>query len=406
MPQESNQSTLKRRSQHPMKATAPKKRHLSPEMTLRRTILTLPSEIMLLIINQLSLQWKTSLSLTCKHFAELTYRSTLPRLEGEELAEFLSMLQKEIPNMFYCHCCRKLSPFDPNLGWESQTHATIHGSCSSRFYWLPHSCTAGHALLPEQFRRFVYNAEISFMEAHLVMSRHFHGPSRGIPLQSMERHESFEDIVEFGNRCANHPGAALWDKDATRSKARNTTQLPGDSCSALQQKKNTWRFFFRTIPKIINNELCIARIFTMNGPLVSIESLEKLLDSMSIPICHHVSCTTYPPCDQHKYLSYCPTVRPMRPAIRTSRLADKLYPEQGTCCLCSTDYRISLDRGISDNETNLNISIYHCLGSCQSPNDDLWRYFADPAPVLRIGSPICSLKYGRGTAQRKWNEAA
>lgn len=114
---------LKRRSQRLIEAKASKKkRRPSPENAIRQTILALPTEILLQIINNLSLPWKFSLALTCKYFTKLTHRSTLPRLEGGALIEFLSTLQKDIPCVCFCYCCYKLRLFDPNLSWASQAH--------------------------------------------------------------------------------------------------------------------------------------------------------------------------------------------------------------------------------------------------------------------------------------------
>lgn len=120
-------SMVKRRSQRLIEAKAAKERLMSPDRPIRQTtcILALPTEILLLVIHNLSLPWKFSLALTCKSFTELTHRSTLSRLEGRELTEFLSTLQKDIPNTHFCFCCNKLRPFDPNLCWKSQIHANI-----------------------------------------------------------------------------------------------------------------------------------------------------------------------------------------------------------------------------------------------------------------------------------------
>lgn len=433
MRQNDKQSTPKRRSQRLIEAKEPKKerrlnplieakapkkkRRPSPEITIRQNILALPTEILLLIIKNLSLSWKFSLALTCKSWTELIHRSTLPRLDKYELMEFLLTLKRDIPNVFFCHCCYKLCQFDPNLDWKSQAHASVL-SDSNYFYWLPHKCSTQHVCLPERFYHFMSDTEISFMEANLVMRRHFHGFSQGISLQSLERHESFEDIIEFGkcvepsySQVLNERKCVCFRKQwATRSKTKNKAQLPGDNFIALQQRKNTWRFLFRSIPKIIDNKLYIARFFTINGPLVSERSLKKVIGSMSISICRHLTCTAYPSCCHRKhssperYLCSCPSIQSRWPILEQGQ-AVEFDPEQDSCWLCSTDYRISLDRGISDNETNLNISIYHCLGSCQFPNDELWMPFARRYQRWQKVSTR-ALESDRGNIQREWHEAA
>lgn len=396
MCQKCKQPTLKRRSQRLIEAKAPKKRRPSPENTIRQTTLALPTEILLLIIDKLSLPWKFSLALACKSLTELTHRSTLPRLQREELAEFLPALQKDIPNVFFCYCCYKLRLFDPNLGWENQAHATsADGLPPSIIIGLPHSCKNQHVPLPQQFHQFMSNTSISFMEANLVMGRHFHGFSHGIPLQGMERHESFEGNLELGqcvrfrrDRRCNYRGHACSHRGwLPKPKSNTKTQLPGDSLVALQKKKDTWRFFFPTIPKIIDNKLYIARFFTITGPLVSEERLKKVTGSMSISICRHLTCLAYPSCCYRRNslpnrLANCLSIQLARDYLQDDGKAVEFDPEQDSCPLCSTDYRISLDRGISDDETNLNISIHHCLGSCQSPKDELWMSFTGSGPRL------------------------
>lgn len=419
MDQNDKQPTLKRRSQRLIEAEASKKRLMGPDNTIRQIILTLPTEILLLIINNLPLPWKMSLALTCKSFTELTHRSTLPRLEMDELAEFLSALQKDIPFVFFCPCCYKLCPFDPHLDWDSQAHKPVSDILP---LWakipFPHSCNIQHVVLSNQFHLLMSNIEISFMEANLVMSRHFRGFSHGIPLQSMERHESFEVILEIGScvrsrrslgRCGYRRHPCSMGGWTGKPKSEAETRLPEDSTFiALQKKKNTWRFFSRIIPKIIDEKLYIAKFFTISGPLVSEERLKKLIGSMSISICPHLTCTAFPSCCYSKnripelsrdYLS----IRPSRLFLRDDGIASKFDPEQDSCPLCSTDYRISLDRGISDNETNLNISIYHCLGSCQSSNDYQWLSFVDHSS--RSPGTINSRTPERGSIQRKWHEA-
>lgn len=405
MYQNDKQPTLKRRSQRLIDA-ASKKRLLSPENTIRQ-ILTLPNEILLLIINNLPLPWKMSLALTCKSFTELTHRSTLPRLVWDELSEFLLALQRDIPFVFFCYCCYKLCQFDPNLDWDSQAHKPVSKNVPR---WakipFPHSCNIQHVRLEHQFHLFMSNMEISFMEANLVMSRHFRGLSHGIPLQSMERHESFEVILETGScvryrRRRNKRLCPMW---RGRPGSEAETQLPGDSSFiALQKKKKTWRFLFRVIPKIIDEKLYIAKFFTITGPLVSEECLKRLIGSMEISICAHLTCLAYPSCCSTEVWHNDQRNQLFNISSRIDGMTSEYDPVQNSCEACLTEYRISLDRGISDNETNLNISIYHFLGSCQSSKDKQWLSLADYGP--RIFRPINFRTLDCESIQRKWHEA-
>lgn len=397
----------KRRSQRLIEAKAAKKRLLSRENAIRQTILTLPTEILLQIISNLSLPWKYSLSLTCKYFTELTYRITLPRLEEGALEEFLSTLQKDIPGMYFCYFCYKLRLFDPNLSWANQAHkeTAVH---FAPLYWLPGSWLYDRVSISGQFFLLIRDYNICFMEANLVMRRHFQGFSHGISLKSLERYESCEHVIEpncikLPEHWGNH--MCFIGSDIPDFKA----QLPGDSFEALRIKKNIWRFFFRAIPKIIDNKLYVARFFTITGPLVSEERLGKIISSMSIPICHHLTCPTFPSCRGNfptRSLLNCLYVRSeLLFYLEEDGKEIEFDPEQDSCLLCSTDYRISLDRGISDNETNLNISIYHCLGPCLSLDDDLWQSTRGP-PLDFPTDYTRRLKLNRGSTLRKWHEAA
>ncbi|EHK43870.1 hypothetical protein TRIATDRAFT_37302 [Trichoderma atroviride IMI 206040] len=420
MRQNNKQSTPKRRSQRLIEAKASKKKRLpSPENAFRQTIWALPTEILLLIISNLSLPWKYSLALTCKSFTELTHRSTLPCLEGEGLIELLSTLQKNIPSVYFCYCCYKLRPFDPNLRWKSRPHEETlskgdqaYGETPNifpRIHWWPNGLQIDHVLFPEQFRHLVSNYNICFMEANLVMRRHFHGFSHGISLKNLEQYESCEDVIEL--QCIKLKDGCSYTFYDWEDTSNTKTQFSGDNFEALQIKKNTWRFFFRSIPKIIDNKLYVARFFTITGPLVSEELLEKVIGSMSISICPHLTCTAYPRCCyiKHKLPGRsrdCLSVQPREPYLQDDGEAVEFDLEQDSCPVCITDYRISLDQGISDEETNLNISTYHCLGSCQSPKDELWMSFGSRDPSLRRLLSSRAPELDRGSVQQEWHEAA
>lgn len=134
---------------------------------------------------------------------------------------------------------------------------------------------------------------------------------------------------------------------------------------------------------------------------------------MSIPICRHLTCSAFPSCyfsheslpkGSHNGLS----IQQSGIWLQEDGKEIEFDTKQDSCLLCSTEYRISLDRGISDNETNLNISIYHCLGSCLSPYDDLWVSSADRAlsMPIQVNTRTLKLKLDRGSILQKWHEAA
>jgi hypothetical protein len=270
---------------------------------------------------------------------------------------------------------------------------------------------------------------ISFMEVHLIMNRHFYGFSHGISLQSLERYESFEHVLEIG-RCYQRRNLYLGRRNrvAWDGIGDTETQLPRESIEALPRKENAWRFSFRSTPKIIDNKLFIARFYTIIGPLAPEEHLKKLIQTISIPICSHLTCSAYPSCCYlmsslpKRYLRCYPYIQSMVPYCNDDGKAIEFDPTQDSCLLCSTDYDISLSQETSNNETHFNVSIYHCVGSCRSPSDKLWDYFVNPPPpyysyglytqhsASEDGSRFQKLKsrdpdLDRGGTRRKWHEA-
>ncbi|KAL6818260.1 hypothetical protein GGI42DRAFT_309669 [Trichoderma sp. SZMC 28013] len=385
MYQNTRTSSRKRRSQRLIEAETSKKRLRDSAEHIQMSILSLPTEILLLVISHLPLPWRLSLALTCGFFSQLTRRSTLPSLEGNDLVEFLSTLQRDIPNMYFCYCCNKLRTFNPNLDWKNQAHTDTAGAFrNSR--WVPNPTNILHNILPPSFSPFLFDTKISFIEANLVMSRHFHGFSHGTSLRGLERCSIFEDVIELG-KCLRFRRWLKRRNYISEDLVGAKTEFLGDNLAALPRRENAWRFSFRSSPKIIDDELFIARFYTLTGPLVSQEQLKKLMENTSIPICSHLICSAFPSCCYlmkslpRRYLRCCPFIRSEVPYHDDDGKIVEFDPEHGSCLLCSTDYDISLDLK-TNNETTIKISIYHRLGSCRSPGDKLWDYFVNPLPEV------------------------
>lgn len=148
------------------------------------------------------------------------------------------------------------------LNWENQAHGETP-NIFPYLHWLPNRCHVDHVSLPEKFYRLMHNYNICFMEANLVMRRHFHGFCHGISLKSLERYESCEDILELN--CINLPGRGrVYMPFAWRGISDTKAQLSRDNYEALQIKKNTWRFFFQSIPKIIDKQALCCQVFYNN----------------------------------------------------------------------------------------------------------------------------------------------
>lgn len=325
--------------------------------------------------------------------------------------------------MYFCFCYKRLRLLNPNLDWKSQVFS---GSACSlwNLHWRPKTYDIMHVLLPSSFSPFIISTNISFMEAYLVMNRHFYGLSHGIPLQSLERYASFEDVIKL-DRCL-HIRYDLKRRDyVSESILGAETRLPDENLEALPRKENAWRFLFRSTPKIIDDKLFIARFYTITGPLVHGEHLKKLIQSISIPICNHLACSAYPSCCYlmsslpKRYLRCCPYIKSTVPYTRDDGKPFEFDAERDSCLLCSTDYDISLNERTDINETNLTVCIYHCLGSCRSPRDKLWDYLANPLPDYfpffphdpgsEDGSTFQELKsrvpeLDCGGARRRWHE--
>ncbi|KAK0761415.1 LOW QUALITY PROTEIN: hypothetical protein N5P37_006365 [Trichoderma harzianum] len=371
----------RRRSQRLIEAENSKKRLRDSTEPIHLPILSFPTEILLSVISHLPSPWQLSLGLTCRFFSELTRRNTLPRLEGKYLVEFLSTLQRDIPNMYFCYCCNKLRTLDPNLDYKNQAHTETAGVFTNS-RWAPDPTNFLHIKLPPFFSSFLFDTKISFMEANLVMNRHFHGLSHGTSLRGLERCSILEDVIELG-RCIMF---RLEKKGLYLGRFRGSrSQILEENPEALPRREDAWRFLFRSSPKIIDDELFIARFYTLTGPPVTREQLKKLMESTSIPICSHLTCSAFPYCCYlgrrlpRRYLRCCPFIWSKNLYRDGDGKIIEFDPEHDSCLLCSTDYDISVDLK-TNNETTIKISIYHRLGSCRSPSDKHWDYFVTPLP--------------------------
>ncbi|KAL7819637.1 hypothetical protein V8C26DRAFT_394706 [Trichoderma gracile] len=383
MHQNNRRPMSKRRSQRLIEAkTMKEKGYQGLERSTDPTILTLPTETLLIVMSFLEKPWRLSLALTCKFFATLTLEHSKSFLTREDRVEFLSTLQKDIPDTYFCYCCARLRPLDPSLEWRAQLHAESARPFENS-HWLPRWIDSRHIQLPKSYNLFLDRARISFMEANLIMHRHFYGYSHGLPLKSLERYEAFEAVIKLDQclrqRICLSSGYRPWSR---KKPSRRAIQLPGRSLEAIPRAENAWRFSFRYTPKIIDNKLYLARFINIAGPHVPMEHLNRLIESIEIPICHHLSCSANRSCcdpfvkSPLSYLRYYPHIQARLPLSDPDNGKKVEFdPKQDSCYACSTDYDVSLSRTTGNNETSLSINAYHCLGSCRSPNDKLWAYF-------------------------------
>ncbi|KAH0499239.1 hypothetical protein TgHK011_006444 [Trichoderma gracile] len=354
-----------------------------PDDTISSFFMNMPNEIIYMIIAFVPRPWKHSLGSTCKFLSKLTVEEFRTRLEGPDRTKFLTTLQKDIPNTYYCYCCGRLRPLDPNHEWKTQHH-TGGTSEFKNSRWLPDIHHILHVQLPKNLFLFLSKANISFMEPYLVMNQHFLGPSHGLPLQSLERYEAFEAVLEL-KECLNYQGKfRSYRKNMIHTGLEpclsRKTKLPGRSLEAVPRREDAWRFTFRMTPKIIDDKLYISRAYTIVGPWVPEEDLKRLIETMSIPLCSHLSCSANPLCchkgtdlPKHRY----PVIHAWPPVSclwANTREMIRRDIEHVSCVLCSTDYETSLEQNKILNETNFRITTWHCLGACRSPDDELWSH--------------------------------
>lgn len=421
----------KRRSRRLIEARASKilqSANVAPGTTQEASscaILSLPNEVLLSIKSHLAISWQISLALTCKYLkATIFFRGTLPPLEREDLTEFLSIFATDIPYIYFCFCCNKLRPLNSELGWDGQDHRWTLGYIKNS-HWPSNNFRDGFIWLPQNYFIFMGIHDIYFKNLYLVMNRHLYGPSHGIPLQSLEHSASFEEELIL-NKCQ-HGSETVCDPG---------NRILESKLEVRPRKRGAWRTSFRSIPKIIDNKLYIARFLTIVGPLVRWEHVARLIASVEPRICHHLECSAPEQRICRHFNKNTSKPREDRRLIITSRMSswmsswegfdpNNFNPEIGSCLFCSTDYDMSLKQDKNKKEWNFGLSTYHCLGACRSPDDQLWAYFAsfpDMFDALRFfnydanpGSPETSaqleemksryLKLDRGGARRKWHEA-
>lgn len=399
------------------------------------SLLKLPNEIMYGIMSYLDLPERMLLALTCKSLMPLaSSERSLPRLNLPTKRRFLLVLQRDIPKTFLCPCCSKLQRLNPRLNWKYQDHH-IRTACLFSAYFPDsmwrncHSELRKHIIFPNNWQTFMKHGHICFLDAHLIMNRHFYGPLHGISLRHLTRRVSFETELEL-SRCLD--GSLPSDENRRRAK-HNTESAEEPTFDWIPEERprrsGAWRFSLQYSPKIIDDKLYLARSFTLVGPNVPWDHLKRLMNSIKPKICNHMSCkivtwlvapedsSTFPGGHAGK-LAF-----GFSPEIESYWRTCGFSPETGSCSFCMTDYDVSLTQHSLEEEWRFNCKTYHCLGQCRSKADPVWDYFvfAGERRVLLLNFVIRLHKEGRtftndgyrllfghpskyGEARRKWLE--
>ncbi|KAL7952379.1 hypothetical protein V8C34DRAFT_323408 [Trichoderma compactum] len=381
-------------------------------------LMALPTEMILAITGHLAMPWQISFALTCKRFnAALFDGKPLPRLSEGDRAEFLSILAKDVPNFFFCFCCAKLRLLSLEADWDGQSHrSTVQPVANS--VWTNGSDRNDNLYLSPLYSLFVDTSAIYFMNAYLAMRRHLYGASHGISLQSLQSSATYEEKLKLSTcHCSSVYGSI------PSCKSRSGVFKP--TLVKSPRKKDVWRFSSKSTPKIVDGGLYIRRTFTIVGPLVRWEQIARLIDSVRPGICQHLGCSvSVPRYCRHVHQDSKPGVD--RRLYITSLMgawedawegfkSENFNPEKGSCLLCATDYDMSLKQDRSKKEWHFILHTYHCLGPCQTPNDQLWAYFTSnfqdtsafwgfPSENIPELEELKSrhLKLTRGAARRIW----
>ncbi|KAK1241181.1 hypothetical protein MKX08_001155 [Trichoderma sp. CBMAI-0020] len=287
------------------------------------SLLKLPNEVLYGIAGYLDLPERMIFALTCKFLMSLVSPERgLPRLVPPDKMRFLLALQRDIPKTFLCPWCLRLRRLNPKLNWRSQDHyiQTIceFSSCLPNSLWRNyHFESYRHIILPDDWTAFRRHGCIRFMDAHLIMNRHFYGPLHGISLRHLTRSVSFETELEL-DRCFHGliPAIEIRRRSnpieirrrsnpieirrrsnpieirrRSNPNAGSAKEPTFDWIPAERPRGNgVWRFSLRYSPKIIDDKLYLARLFTFVGPNVPWDHLARLMNGIKPKVCNHMSC--------------------------------------------------------------------------------------------------------------------
>lgn len=370
----------------------------------------LPLDVLLSILDHLPKSSIISLAVTRKalyNAVNLCFRAKRLGLDRHDITQFLQALQRDSPNTYTCPACNKLCALNPNGTWRDQNHQ----NCSGSSYWAWWDwCSAQRRYSNADIRSRLWHpasreARLAFMDAHLVMDRHFLGSQYGLPLRNLKRHDAFEKYIVLNDSM--DFGQIDWDDDDEMARRRHSLNVfnqgvsdqgPGPKDTSLGKP---WRFSLDYVPKIINDELYMGRFNRIDGPLVSFEQFAALLGSIHLPICHHLEVVSEPYGDiivQHTD----------RPINQLRAVLDGDNDERyGSCPDCFADYDFCLKKDEDKQEWSLRLSTFHRLGACRSPYDPKWSRLRNDYSTRDqdLSENLMELdELPRGEAEQRWYE--
>lgn len=301
-----------------------------------------------------------ALSVSCKRLrAVVPMQNCLP-LSDCALEEYLPLLEKDYGgNHYYCHTCRRLHPFDPEMTSALETDP-----------FLPPWDDDKPCLVLNSVHLDGSAVTISFHHIRLVINRHLHKPPAGLPL-------------------------SIFRLDNPSSPTSTRTPL---------RWHQSWS------ARIIDNELFLRCTRTLCSPgagrVITARAARDAIDDGDYRICKHVAA-------QWRHTPFVVEAL-QRPSDEVDEEVcggdDGLFtpcsemPE--SCERCLTDIVTTVECGGDDEEEECRITLtsWHRLGGGRSPGDERWRMFESGGDELGGGVVRDARRYANGEVRRVWME--
>jgi len=285
--------------------------------------LTLPPEIVLMIAEHLNKTSLMCLALTCRTFFHLCFPRS-PELTPPEKEEFLLLLEKDAPHLYFCHYCVELHR------WRKWWFRSFNNFPEPDL----HLGTFCKQRQTPWFRESQYS--LPYHLARVVMNRHFYGAAHGVPVRKLEM---------------------------------RTVDYYSTSEERLQ---DTWH------ARIINDQLMLSSVYTIFNRQGDAKALREFIDSSGPGLCRHLCTKSWAGYD----------VRRIPELTMGSSPPDYFASCTGSiksCTVCMTDYCIDIDWHGRAKGWIIKIVTYRQLGTVRSPFDWNWYVMVEfgPLDVLR-----------------------
>lgn len=286
---------------------------VSPVAILPTSLCTVPRDILLCIADELDLEARICLALTCRGFYACLFRRPEPpglRLNATEKQSLLLLIEKDVPSLHFCHACIKLRPWK-HLRHYAARYLVITGT------WIKKDVCSrkpNHAI-------FVMSGyHVYHLCARLVIKR-------VLPLSCIE--------VELSH--------------------------PIDRYDV--KKHEAWR------ARIIDERLYLCSTYTIRQKRGDAQKLRQYFDSCGCRLCYHVyaypSLTSYGPRNTRQAIPQTEDPCDGRYFIPCTTAIER-------CTTCQTDFEIDI-AWCGHKGWIVTIAVYRMLGKCLDPSEESWR---------------------------------